>query len=208
MNAIERLYRTAPDAAGFARGYVGYMAMVLGRIDPKAVEALIEELEAARRQARTVFFAGNGGSASTASHFANDLAKAARVDGEPGFRTVSLVDNSAVMTALANDEGYESVFTGQMRDLFGPGDVLVAISASGNSPNVIAALKLAKQLGGRTVGIVGFDGGALRSLCDLVVHVPSEPGEYGPVEDAHLVVNHLIADYLRMQHRASRPVGR
>jgi D-sedoheptulose 7-phosphate isomerase len=105
------------------------------------------------------------------------------------------------MTALANDAGYETIFTGQMQDLFSEGDVLVAISASGDSPNVIAAAKLAKQRRGTTVALVGFDGGTLRSLCDIVVHVRSEKGEYGPVEDIHMVLDHMITSYLWMRLR-------
>ena len=122
--------------------------------------------------------------------------KAGRRDGQPGFRAISLTDNVALMTAIANDDGYENVFTGQMRDLFKKGDMLVAISASGNSPNVLAAAKVAHELGGEVVGITGFDGGELRRLSDCVVHVPSEKGEYGPVEDVHMILDHLLTSYL------------
>ena len=171
------------------------------RLDWQAVAAVIECFWLACKRGATIFFVGNGGSAATASHFANDLVKGARVDGRGGFRAVSLTDNVALMTALANDDGYEAVFTGQMRDLFNKGDVLVAISASGNSPNVVAAAKLAKERGGTTVGLVGFDGGDLRNICDIVVHVRSRTGEYGPVEDVHMVLDHMITSYLGMRLR-------
>lgn len=199
MNNIHKLYQESRDPARFADLYCNYIRQLLGRLDGNVIAAFVEELELARRHQRTVFFIGNGGSAATASHFANDLVKATRVDGRSGFRAVSLTDNIQLLTALANDHGYETVFTGQMRDLFKGGDLLVAISASGNSPNVVAAVKLAKDRGGRTVGLVGFDGGALRDLCDLVVHVRSEKGEYGPVEDIHLILEHLITGYLCMR---------
>lgn len=199
MNNIHKLYQESRDPARFADLYCNYIRQLLGRLDGNVIAAFVEELELARRHQRTVFFIGNGGSAATASHFANDLVKATRVDGRSGFRAVSLTDNIQLLTALANDHGYETVFTGQMRDLFKGGDLLVAISASGNSPNVVAAVKLAKERGGRTVGLVGFDGGALRDLCDLVVHVRSEKGEYGPVEDIHLILEHLITGYLCMR---------
>lgn len=199
MSNIHKLYQESQDPARFADLYFKYIRKLLGQLDGNAITAFTEELELARQHQRTVFFIGNGGSAATASHFANDLVKATRVDGRLGFRAMSLTDNIQLLTALANDYGYETVFTGQMRDLFKKEDLLVAISASGNSPNVVAAVKLAKERGGRTVGLVGFDGGALRALCDVVVHVQSEKGEYGPVEDIHLILEHLITGYLCMR---------
>jgi len=177
---------------------------VLDNLDFPAITEFAHRLEAIRVAQRTVFFVGNGGSAATSSHFANDLVKACRRDGKPGFRAISLTDNVALMTAIANDDGYENVFTGQMRDLFKKGDMLVAISASGNSPNVLAAAKLAHDLGGEVVGITGFDGGELRRLADCVVHVPSQKGEYGPVEDVHMILDHLVTSFLAFLSGDSR----
>ena len=197
MNNLLKAYREGKGGAeDYARGYVRYLKSVLDNLDLTAVAEFVRRLEAVRLGRRTVFFVGNGGSAATCSHFANDLIKACRREGQPGFRAVSLTDNVALMTALANDDGYENVFTGQMPDLFKKGDMLVAISASGNSPNVLAAAKLAHQLGGEVVAITGFDGGELQRFADCAVHVPSQKGEYGPVEDVHMVLDHLVTSYL------------
>ena len=101
------------------------------------------------------------------------------------------------MTAIANDVGYENLFLGQLEIHYRPGDKLIAISASGNSPNVVRAVEWVKQRGGRTIGLVGFDGGKLREMCDVVVHVKAASGEYGPVEDAHLILNHILAHWFQ-----------
>ncbi|HZA01798.1 MAG TPA: SIS domain-containing protein, partial [Hyphomicrobiaceae bacterium] len=138
---------------------------------------------------------GNGGSASTATHFACDLSKATIVQGRARLRVTSLTDNVALLTAWANDTSYENVFAEQLANLLNPGDVVVAISASGNSPNVIAAIKTAAACGATTVGIVGFSGGSLKEAVDAVVHVPSD--SYGVVEDCHLVLEHAITESTR-----------
>ena len=176
---------------------------VLDRIDLSAVAAAVERLVDAWERGALILLTGNGGSASTASHFANDLVKATRVPGGRPFRAVSLGDNVASLTAQANDHGYESVFSAQMNGLFGPGDVLIAISASGDSPNVVAAAQRARELGGTTIALTGFTGGRLAELAQDVIHVPTEPGEYGPVEDCHLILNHMITGALLDRVRAS-----
>jgi len=150
----------------------------------------------ARDHDKTIYFVGNGGSAATASHFSQDMGEVGRKIKARGFRTQSLNDNVSALTAISNDYGYEQVFALQIQNNFDSGDVLVVISASGNSPNVVKAVELAKQIGGTTVGLVGFDGGRLAQICDHVVHVQSNKGEYGPVEDIHLVLNHMIVSYL------------
>lgn len=165
-------------------------------LDLAAVQAVVDELHDAWRRRALIAVAGNGGSASTASHMATDLVKATRVDGRPAVRALSLADNVPLLTALANDDGYEVGFERQLEALFRSGDVLILISASGNSPNVVAAASEAKTLGGKTIALVGFDGGELAKICDLVVHARSERGEYGPVEDVHLVLNHMISGAL------------
>lgn len=169
---------------------------VIGAIDLDAVAAVVDCLAAAWRRASLVALVGNGGSAATASHFANDLVKATRVPGQPSLRAVSLCDNVSLLTAFANDEGYEGVFARQVESVLTDGDVLIAISASGNSPNVLQAVARAGELGCTTVGLVGFGGGLLAASADLVVHVPSDVGDYGPVEDAHLVLDHMITGAL------------
>lgn len=192
MNNVERLFRDRPGAIDFADGYLGYLAQVFARIDRDAVASFIAVLERARADGATVFFCGNGGSAATASHFQNDLT---RWRTDP-MKVVSLTDNVAVITALGNDYGYERIFVMQLEPLLAEGDVVVAISASGNSPNVVQAIEFANERKATSVGLTGFDGGRLGELCEIHVHVPSARGEYGPVEDAHMVLDHLVMSYL------------
>jgi D-sedoheptulose 7-phosphate isomerase len=177
------------------RGYIAEMRQTLRRLPVEKVEEVIGTLQAARAAGKTVFILGNGGSAATASHFVCDLAKNTRQPGCPLFRVVGLADNMPIFSAYANDEGYENVFAQQLASLVREGDVVIAISASGNSPNVLRALELARQSGATTIGFSGFDGGRLGHLVDIHVHVPSHWIEQ--VEDAHLVLQHMICSRLR-----------
>lgn len=151
------------------------------------------------RRGATVFVLGNGGSAATASHFACDLAKGTRVAGVAPFRVMPLTDNMPVVTAWANDTSYERVFAEQLAALVRQGDVLVAISASGNSPNVIAAVETARLAGAFTVAMTGQTGGTLRRLADLTIRVPADPIEQ--VEDAHMVMAHSLCVAIRERLR-------
>lgn len=193
MNNIDKFYTEEP--AAFASAYLEYVAGVLRRIDPQAVGRFVRTLLDARERGVVVFFIGNGGSAATASHFANDLAIGTNSYEKP-FRALSLSDNQAIITALANDFGYESVFVRQLRVLGKPGDVLVGISASGNSPNVLAAFEHARSAGIKTVALTAFDGGRMKEVADDGIHVTTGPKEYGPAEDAHMVLDHLVGAYL------------
>lgn len=197
MNKIDELTALhAGDPAGYARAYLDYLGSCFQSIDSAAVEAFIRLLLAARMSGNTVFFIGNGGSAATASHFANDISIGTRTGDDKPFRAVSLTDNVAVMTALANDEGYDRMFVDQLRVHLREGDSLVAISASGNSPNLIEAVDYARTRGATVVGLTGFDGGKLRERSDISLHVPTAKGEYGPVEDVHMIFDHLVGSYL------------
>jgi D-sedoheptulose 7-phosphate isomerase len=193
MNNIDRFFTRNPVA--FAEAYLNYLQTVLRRIDPAEIGRFIETLLDARARGAMVFFIGNGGSAATASHFANDLSIGSN-DYDRPFRVISLTDNSAVISAIANDFGYEDVFVRQLRVLGEKGDVLVAISASGNSPNLLKAVEYAQSAGIKTVALTAFDGGKLKAMADEGIHVPTEPKEYGPAEDAHLVLDHLVGAYL------------
>ncbi len=209
MNKIEELtQRYYGDPAGYAHAYLDYLASCFQSIDSAAVEAFINLLLDARVAGNTVFFIGNGGSAATASHFANDISIGTRTGDNLPFRAVSLTDNVAVMTALANDEGYDRMFVDQLRVHLRDGDSLVAISASGNSPNLIEAVDYAKTRGATVVGLTGFDGGLLREKSDISLHVPTAKGEYGPVEDVHMIFDHLIGSYLiaEVKHQAAATV--
>jgi len=200
VSDVSVLLRDAASAEQFAKGYLAYLATLLPRVDTAAIARVIEVLDRARREQHTVFIAGNGGSAATASHMATDLGALARLtEDERPLRVLALTDNTALMTATANDHGYAEVFVTPLRMWYRPGDVFLGISASGNSPNVLAAARWVKARAGRVLGLVGFDGGALKELCDVVIHIPTPRGEYGPVEDLHLMVNHLITAWL--QHR-------
>lgn len=193
MNHLDRIF--TQDPVVFATRYFDYLARVLSQIDTRTIGRFIDVLLDARQREATVYFIGNGGSAATASHFANDLAIGTNSYDKP-FRVISLTDNQAVITALANDFGYEEIFVRQLRVVGRPGDVVVGISASGNSPNLVRAFEYAKVAGIRTVAITAFDGGRMKMMADDGIHVPTEPKEYGPAEDAHMVLDHLIGAYL------------
>lgn len=143
----------------------------------------------------TVFICGNGGSASSASHFATDLMKTAIPAGARSLRAIALGDNPALLTALANDIAYDEVFAQPLRSFADAGDVLVTISASGNSPNILAALQAAGECGVERIALTGFSGGAARDLADVAIHVPVS--DYGIVETAHCAATHLLTFGLR-----------
>jgi D-sedoheptulose 7-phosphate isomerase len=201
MNRIEQLYREQPGATGFARGYLDYLKELFAKLDTDEIAAFIEVLLQARARGARIFFIGNGGSAATASHFANDIAIGTRSWSRP-FRAISLTDNVPVLTAIGNDYGYAEIFTSQLKALMVRGDVVVAISASGNSPNIVQAVEYANQQGAITVGLSGFDGGSLKQFAQYCVHVPTDKGEYGPVEDIHLILDHLVGSFLICECRA------
>lgn len=154
------------------------------------VDRITEVLLEARAGGRTVFIIGNGGSASTSAHMATDLCKVTAVDGEPGVRAVSLPDCVALLTAWSNDAAYEYSFSGPLQAYIAPGDVLIAISASGRSPNVLEATRVANRAGAVTVGLTGFGGGHLAGLARISLVIDAD--HYGLVEDAHLAVNHAL----------------
>ncbi len=175
--------------------YFERVASLLRDVDVARVAALAELLRGTLDTGAQVFFIGNGGSAATATHYVNDLVMAAARGGRR-IRVVSLSGDASVITGIGNDFGFDKVFELQLRTIGQPGDLVVAISASGNSPNLVAALEYAQSAGMRTAAVVSFDGGILRSLAQTAVHVPTETGEYGPAEDAHMVINHAIASLL------------
>lgn len=164
---------------------------------PDQGDRFVEALYRGFEGDHTVFLIGNGGSAANASHFAQDLAKGtlSSMDAKRRFRVVALTDNIGFITALANDEGYDSIFEQQLRNLARSGDILVAISGSGNSPNVIRGVEFAKSIGMTVIGVTGFDGGKLKSLADVSVHIPVD--DMGMTEALHAVVFHLAMSRLR-----------
>jgi D-sedoheptulose 7-phosphate isomerase len=199
MNNIEILCDKSETAGEFAQGYFNYLKQLLDSISLSSIDELVEEFENARTTGNTIFVAGNGGSAATATTMANDIGfdVIKKTGIEKPFKIFSLTDNTSVMTAIANDIGYKDVFLSQLKIHYHQGDKLLAISASGNSPNVVIAAEWVKQQGGRVISFTGFMGGQLKEISDIVVHVKSETGEYGPVEDAHLVLNHIMAHWFQ-----------
>jgi D-sedoheptulose 7-phosphate isomerase len=196
MNTLSNILEQSENLSEFYKSYVDYLHSLMTNSSGEFVEAVANTFLQARKNDKTIYFAGNGGSAATASHFCQDLAEVGRKANCDGFRTLSLTDNVSFITAIGNDYGYEDIFSTQMKYVFNPQDVLVVISASGNSPNVIKAAKLARERGGVVVAMVGFDGGQLVKLADHVLHLETPKGEYGPVEDAHMILDHIITTYL------------
>jgi len=164
---------------------------------------VVAALSAARSREATIYIAGNGGSASLASHWVNDLGKATKNGVDFPIRVMSLSDNISWVTALANDEGYDRVFSGQLENFGKPGDVLVVISASGNSPNLIRAVELARTRNMTTVGLLGFDGGLLREMVSEYILLPTRKGAYGIVESAHATLCHILTTCLAQPIRSN-----
>ena len=175
--------------------YFAEVAGVLGRLDVAAVERLADEIRQARDAGGMIYTLGNGGSAATASHLALDLAKNTRRPDRPNLRVFALTDNAGLLTAWANDAHYEEVFAAQLDAVVRPDDLVVAISASGNSRNVLAAIAVARAVGAGTFGVAGFDGGRLAREADDCVVVPSDNMQ--AVEDAQLAIVHAVMRALR-----------
>lgn len=196
MNNLDKIFDQANNAEEFSKDYMQYLAQIITtKIDFESVSQFIDALLEARNLGKNIFFIGNGGSAATASHMANDFGIGTRTDNPP-FRAIALTDNNAVMTAIGNDFGYDELFSKQLEKLAQEGDLVVAISASGNSSNILKGIEVAKAKSCKVVGLSGFDGGKLKQLSDISIHIPTEKGEYGPVEDAHMVIDHLVGSYL------------
>jgi D-sedoheptulose 7-phosphate isomerase len=179
---------------GHVLNYIAGLQAALDRVHVKNIYKAISVLHSARLSGNTIFVMGNGGSATTAGHFVCDLSKSTRQPDLPPFRVIGLADNMAMVSAYANDEGYEYAFARQLANHMRLNDVVLAISASGNSPNVLRAIELASRLGARTVGLTGFDGGQLRSQVQIEINVPSCSIKH--VEDVHLALLHMMCDAL------------
>ena len=187
---------TRTPVMSVAAAHVEEVQEALRSLDLDAVERVARRLHDARQRGGTIYIAGNGGSAATASHWVNDLGKATRRWGGCRTRVMALADNVSWLTALANDEGYEHAFAEQLENFAQAGDVLVLISASGNSPNLLRAVDVAEAHGVETVALLGFDGGALKDRVDEHVLVASAAGAYELVEDVHNVVCHMCTRLL------------
>ena len=181
-------------------GYFKALACVIERMPLPLIDDIVALLLRAFDDQRTVFVYGNGGSAALACHCACDMGKGTATEKRQRLRIVSLTGNAALMTAWANDCGYDRIFVEQLRNLLQPGDISFAISGSGNSPNVLKALQFSREIGAVNVGLTGFQGGRMRSLCDLCLVVPSDNMQL--IEDMHVSVSHAVFSAVR-QHLAN-----
>lgn len=183
------------DKVSHIRSYFDRLKAVLDSVNVADIEKLINIVEDAYSRDAAIFVCGNGGSWSTASHWVCDFSKGASILGKRRVRMFAPGDNVPMLTAYGNDVGYDAIFAEPLRAYARPGDVVVLITASGNSPNILEAAKVAKELKTTVVGLIGFGGGKLASMTDHNIIVESR--EYGPVEDLHLVLNHIISTYMK-----------
>ena len=188
--------------------YLAELSRTIQNLPVPSINRLAEMFLEAYDRGQTIFLFGNGGSASLASHMTCDLGKGTAAATSARLRAVALTDNVALITAWANDTRYEMIFAEQLENLLSPGDVAFAISASGNSPNILAALACARRMGAATAGVTGFKGGKMKSLCDVCVVVPSDNMQV--IEDLHLSIAHAIFRVVRhgMEKRLGAAAGR
>ena len=179
----------------FVTDYLSRLKVILDQVDPNIISDIIDALEQTIDDKSRIYIIGNGGSSATASHMVNDLGSGLRRRDIINFDVVSLGDNSPVVTAIANDIGYENIFYMQMKGLINSSDLVIAISCSGDSPNILKAVDYAQSSGCKVIGITGFDGGRLKVLSDINFHIDAPKNEYGLVEDAHMILDHIIYSY-------------
>lgn len=183
----------------FILSYIGDMKNLLNDIDLEKVKEVIKIMDLAKTKGKRVFVMGNGGSASTVNHFACDLGKNAVAGDEGRFKIISLSNSVSHITAYGNDMGYENVFVEQLKNLLEPGDIIFAISASGNSPNIIKAIEYGKKNNALIVGLTGFDGGKLKKMSDISVHTSTD--SYEKAEDMHLIITHIIVYWFKLNQQ-------
>jgi D-sedoheptulose 7-phosphate isomerase len=179
-----------------AEQYLATFSSLVRSIDLDALDRIVDRIRTVRDDGRTIYIAGNGGSAATAAHWVNDLGKATKRSGQKPIRVIGLADNAPWLTALGNDEGFDRVFAGQLENFAQPDDMLIVISASGRSRNLVNAVELARNRGLVTIGLLGFDGGLLKDMVTDALVIESEIGAYGPVETAHALVADIITTCL------------
>ncbi|MBL8026602.1 MAG: SIS domain-containing protein [Fibrobacteres bacterium] len=167
----------------------------LSKVSVDKIDAAITLIQNAYLSKQTIFIIGNGGSAATSSHLAEDLSKGCACDGKPSLKALSLTDNTPLLTALSNDYCYEDVFKKQLEIFYQPKDMLIAISASGNSKNIVRAVDYVKGNYGTVIGLTGFKGGYLYEKSDVALHVPFD--DFGIVEDLHLMISHIVTESMK-----------
>ena len=182
----------------FINGYIDSVMDVLDRLRKEQMNSLLKVIEIIRKvreDDRTVYIMGNGGSAATSSHFVSDLAKGTIVEGEKRFRTIALTDNIPLITAWSNDSDYSDIFAEQLKNLLRPGDVVIGISGSGNSKNVLKGVEYASKNGAKTIGFVGYDGGKLKNMVD--VSILADIHYMQKAEDVHMLLEHMLTSAIR-----------
>lgn len=187
----------SPASLVFPRQYKSKLLNALETLDLATVSQVIEILREARDSGRHIFVCGNGGSASTASHFVTDMVKGASFERDSRFRIMALTDSMATITAYSNDVGYDCIFAEQLKNFAQPRDVLMTISASGNSPNLLRAMEYANKAGCKTIALTGRDGGKLGPMASVEIRVREQ--HMGRIEDAHLFACHMICYYFMEQ---------
>jgi len=191
-----------PEYAQAVGNYLLNVQHVVAELDIAEIDAVCNIFKKAYQEERTIFVMGNGGSASTASHMAGDINKGACLKAHKKFRVMALTDNLPIIMAIANDISYESIFVEQLKNFARPGDVVVGISGSGNSPNVLRAIEYARRLGCTTIGVCGYGGGKLKPLVDSCFHV--KVNDMQIVEDVHLMLAHILMRVLYVDDTADK----
>lgn len=196
MNKLEDLFKKSRSFIEYSDKYFKYIYSLFKTIDENELNMFLETILNAQQRKATIFILGNGGSATTATHYVNDLCKYASTGKKKTIKALSLTDNISWFSALANDVGYENVFVGQLENFLKKGDLVIGISASGNSQNIVKAFKYSNKIGANTLALVGFDGGKMKKIAQGSVYIRSNKGEYGPVEDIHMILGHLLSSFL------------
>ena len=198
MSYIDKLSLNNKNIASFADSYFKNLTETFKNLDKRSIIKLERELLEVRKKNSALYVFGNGGGAATAMTMANDLGfDILKKTNKKTFKIISLNDNSSVVTAIANDTGYDNIFLNQLKIHFKKNDKILIFSASGNSKNLVDAAKWVKKKRGKVISILGFDGGKLKKISNLAVHIKSIKGDYGPVEDIQLIINHILAHWFQ-----------
>jgi len=201
MSVTNKLVNKARKPSEFAQSYIDRLYKIFKNIEPNSIDRMFSLINTHRKKNKNIFLIGNGGSSSTASHMQNDINfdVLKRSKTNQPFRFLNLSDNSPSVTAISNDISYDQIFSKQLSIFGNKGDMVIAISASGNSSNLIESVKYAKKNGIYTFGMIGFDGGVLKKICDDYILVPTDINEFGIVEDSHLILNHIISHWFQIK---------
>ena len=199
MKTIKQISQKSKNIKEFSNNYFKRLGEIFSQININDLENFEKTINNARMKGNTIFVFGNGGSASTATTMANDLGFdiLKKTNTKKTFKFFCLNDNTSVLTAIGNDVGYENIFVNQLKIHFKKGDIALILSASGNSKNLINAAKWIKNKKGKILSIVGFDGGKLKKISDNCIYFKCDKNEYGPIEDIHLIINHILAHWFQ-----------